>query len=61
MFPNQDQVVDRPGIGDDEPQRLESQLFQSVTIPLEVFHGVVFVHAMGLEESIEPVPGSKAQ
>jgi len=50
MFPivsDQYQVVDRPGIGDHEPHRLESQLSQSVTIPLKIFHGVVFIHAMG--------------
>jgi len=44
---DQHQVVDRPGIGDDQPHRLESQLFQSVAVPLKIFHGVVFIHVVG--------------
>jgi hypothetical protein len=40
---------------------LESQLLQSVAVPLKIFHGVVFVHVMGFEEPIEPVPGSKTE
>jgi hypothetical protein len=34
-------------------------LFQGAAIPLEILHGVVFIHTVGLEEAVEPVPGSK--
>ena len=54
-------VVNRPGIGNDEPHRLESQLLQSVAVLLKIFHGVVFIHAMGSQELVEPVPGSEAE
>jgi hypothetical protein len=28
---------------------------------LQVFHGVIFIHLMGLEEPVEVIPGSKIQ
>jgi hypothetical protein len=40
---------------------LESQALQVGNVALEVFHGEVFVHPMGLQEAIDLVAGFKAK
>jgi hypothetical protein len=59
---NQYKIIDRPGIGDDEPHGLsESEPFQVSPLAREVVEAVRLEHIMGLEEAIEGVAGTKAK
>ena len=50
---DQDQVIDRTGIGDDQAHGLKSEIFESLPLLLEIFKRVVLKDAMGLEEAIQ--------
>src|SRR5689334_14319163 len=47
-----DQVIDRAGIGDDQPHQLESELFESLPFLLEIFERVFLEDAMGFKEAV---------
>jgi hypothetical protein len=49
---DQDQVIDRAGIGDYQPHGLQSQFFQRSTLFLKIFENVFFKHAVRLKEAI---------
>ncbi|SPF49044.1 hypothetical protein SBA4_4000004 [Candidatus Sulfopaludibacter sp. SbA4] len=48
-----DQVIDRAGIGDDQPHGLKPDLFESLPFLLEIFESVLLVDAMGLKEAVQ--------
>ena len=54
---DQDQVVDRAGVGDDQLHRLEPQTLQVLKFASEFLDRVVYPHAMGLEEPVELITG----
>ena len=50
---DEDKVVDRAGVGDHQPHGSETQALEGGAFLLKIFHGVVFVDAMGLEEAVK--------
>jgi len=58
---DQHQVVERPGIGDDEPHAdLEAESSQVLPLALQIVEAVGLEHVMRLEKSVERVAGFEA-
>lgn len=45
---DKNQIVDRSGIGDDQPHNLEAELFESAALLFETFECVFLVHSVRL-------------
>lgn len=53
---DQEQIVGRAGVGDDQPHPLESQSVKSLDVAMQVLNGEVFDQdAIGFQESIQSV------
>ncbi len=51
--PNQDQIVDRPCVSNDQAHSLESQLFECLAFAFEILHRVVRKNTVGFEISVQ--------
>ena len=58
--PDQDQVIEGPGIGDNQLHASQPQFFQGCALTFKIFHGVVFINVMRFEEAVQLISGSKA-
>jgi hypothetical protein len=58
---DQEQVIDRTGIGDDELHPSESQPFKASDLTADVFKGVVDPDVVGFQESVELAARTEAE
>jgi hypothetical protein len=58
---DQEQMIDRAGIGDDELRPSESQLFKAIDFAMNIFEGIFDPNIMGLEKPVELVPRTKPE
>ncbi len=59
--PDQNQIVQRVGVGDNEPHASEPQASQGFSSTLKIFHGVVFIDVVSLQEAVNFIPRFKAK
>ena len=50
---DQDQIIDRAGIGNDQPHRSEPELFEGLPFLFKIFERVLLIDAMGLEKAVQ--------
>ena len=60
-MPNQDEIVDRAGVGDDQLHPSESQTLEILQIAAHILNGDVGPYPMGLQEAVEFVTRLEAQ
>ena len=58
---NQQQIIDRTRIGDDESHGSQSQALKILHLTLDVFEGVVVQNTMVLEKSVKFITGAQAE
>ena len=58
---NQEHIVDRTRIGDDEPHRSQSQALKILDLTLDIFERVVVQDAAVLEKTVQLITGAKAE
>ena len=59
---DQEQIVDRSGVGDDQPHLLKSQSLKSLDVAMQVLDSeVVDQDAIGFQESIQSVTGAETR
>ena len=54
---DQQKIVDRAGVIDDEPHSSKSQLLKRCDFPSQVLDGIVHPHIMGLQKTIQLIAG----
>jgi len=58
---DQNQIIQRASVGDNEPHASEPQAFQSFPFALKIFHGVVFIDVVSPQEAVNLIAGVKAK
>ena len=58
---DQQKIVDRAGIRDDQLHSSKSQALQGSDFPTQIFNGVIHPHLMGLQKTIQLIAGFKPQ
>jgi hypothetical protein len=60
-MPDQDQIINRAGVGDDEPHRLQAKLLKAIDLTTKILNGVFNPNVMGLQKSVELIAGAKPE